>query len=132
MPSVLDQLNVIAAAAAAACMYTDGATSLDTSYGMLTVGGNNIKLWDVRKPKPIKSFDFEPEFQATSVHVDYAAVYVAVGGNKGVRVLEAKSLETLVTLQEHKKPVTDVKWLRSNELVSVSLDRALKIYAHQQ
>jgi len=95
----------------------------------MSLSADNIKLWDVRKPNPVKSYDFAPGFDASALDIDYSATYVAVAG-AAVRVLLAKTLEPVTAFEQHKKAVTDVKWTRdSSELASVSLDRNLVIYS---
>ncbi|CAG2168921.1 unnamed protein product [Oppiella nova] len=87
-----------------------------------------IKLWDLRKLKNFKTIVLEENYQVKDLCFDQSGTYLAVAGTD-VRVYISKQWENLKTFTDHTAAATGVRFGHdSRYLVSVSLDRSLKIY----
>jgi pre-mRNA-processing factor 19 len=87
-----------------------------------------IKLWDLRKLKNFKTILLDEGYQVKDLCFDQSGTYLAVAGTD-VRVYISKQWENIKTFTDHTASATGVRFgEHSRYLVSVSLDRSLKIY----
>jgi len=107
---------------------TDLAFSENGYYLATAAQDASVKLWDLRKLKNFQSYNFQRGVTVDCLDFDYSGNYLAVGGSE-ISIFIAKTLEHIKTLNDHKAPVTDVKFsLDSTFLASTSLDRTLKFF----
>ena len=87
-----------------------------------------IKLWDLRKLKNFKTIYLEDNYQVKDLCFDQSGTYLGVAGTD-VRVYISKQWENIKTFVDHTATATGVRFGENcSYLVSVSLDRSLKIY----
>jgi pre-mRNA-processing factor 19 len=108
--------------------------SLDFSengYFMASTGANGeVKLWDLRKLKNLKSLTLPGGVTGSCVRFDHSGTYLAVGGGSSVVVAAVKDWEQIVNLTGHTKDVTAVNFSSDARcLASASLDRTVKLWA---
>lgn len=88
-----------------------------------------IKLWDLRKLKNFKTIFLDDNYQVKDLCFDQSGTYLAVAGTD-VRVYISRQWENIKTFVDHTAAATGVRFGEHSEyLVSVSLDRSLKIYS---
>jgi pre-mRNA-processing factor 19 len=99
----------------------------ENGFYVATAGEDStVKLWDLRKPKLVNSVSVGSP--VSQVNFDLSGVYLAVAC-QDLQVFAAKTLEHVKTLSDHTSAVTDAKFGHdANTLVSVSMDRSLKIF----
>lgn len=116
----------------------------ENGYYLATAAEDGIRLWDLRKEKEFKTFEFDRNYKVNQVSFDYSGVYMAIAGDD-IRVYETKKWENLRVFTDHKSVkdhtgardepvvVTDVKFGRNAEyLASTGMDRTLKIYGFEK
>jgi len=99
----------------------------ENGFYFVTGGSDSLKLWDLRKLADPRVYNFESNFNLSSLSIDYSGKYLATAGNE-IRLFKTKTLEPIVALTNHSQTVTDVKWGRGDFLASTSLDRSLRIF----
>lgn len=115
----------------------------ENGYYLATAADDGIRLWDLRKEKEFKTFEFDRKYKVNQVSFDYSGVYMAIAGDD-IRVYETKKWENLRVFTDHTKPdgkhglsdeigcVTDVKFGQNAAYIaSTGLDRTLKIYGFE-
>uniref|UniRef100_A0A915PJ55 Pre-mRNA-processing factor 19 n=1 Tax=Setaria digitata TaxID=48799 RepID=A0A915PJ55_9BILA len=92
-----------------------------------------VKLWDLRKLKSFKTMTInEGKHTLSGICFDQSGTYLAVAG-ADVQVIHVKPWTVLSTLAEHKDAVMSVRFGRdAHSVLSVGMDRSLRIYASSQ
>jgi len=100
----------------------------ENGYYLATAAADNVlKLWDLRGPKNINSLKLELPIKR--LDYDYSGKYLAVAMGQEVRIFTGKSLDPVVTLQDHEGIVTDVKFGPDAKfLATTSMDRNLRFW----
>eukprot|EP01095_Lingulamoeba_sp_RSL-Kostka_P005566 TRINITY_DN1694_c0_g1_i2.p1 TRINITY_DN1694_c0_g1~~TRINITY_DN1694_c0_g1_i2.p1 ORF type:complete len:485 (-),score=165.86 TRINITY_DN1694_c0_g1_i2:165-1619(-) len=102
----------------------------ENGYYLVSGGSKEVKLWDLRTQSVIETYTFEDNFNLNKISLDYSGNYVACAG-KDIRIFVTKTLEPVISLTNHSKKVTDVKWSRNECILgSTSMDRSLKFYSN--
>ena len=101
----------------------------ENGYYLATAADDScVKLWDLRKLKNFKTIYLNDNYQVKDLCFDQSGTYLGVAGTD-VRVYISKQWDNIKTLTDHTATATGVRFGDNcSYLVSVSLDRALKVY----
>jgi pre-mRNA-processing factor 19 len=87
---------------------------------------STVRLWDLRKLTNIETINTDSAVH--SVKFDQTGTYFAIGSIE-ISIYETKTMNKLISFQDHKKNVTQVTFGKDSQiLVSTSLDRNLKVF----
>jgi pre-mRNA-processing factor 19 len=105
-------------------------TFSENGYYVATAsGGNEIKIWDLRKLKEIKSIKMrEEDYVINSLRFDMSGQYLGAAG-QDVRIYMAKTWAEVTSYSAHEDDITDVCFGESASFIlTSSRDSTVKLY----
>jgi len=101
----------------------------ENGYYLATAADDcTVRLWDLRKLRNFKTIQLDDGYEVTDLSFDRSGTYLAVAGSD-VRVYLCKQWSELRVFNDHTARATGVRFTQdAANLVSVSMDRTLKIY----
>jgi pre-mRNA-processing factor 19 len=102
----------------------------ENGYYMASTGTDGqVKLWDLRKLKDIKTMNLPGRTAGNCVCFDHSGTFLVAGGGSDITVSTVKDWDQIKILKGHSKDVTAVRFgPGARGLVSASLDRTVKLW----
>mmetsp|Transcript_552 Transcript_552/g.1143 ORF Transcript_552/g.1143 Transcript_552/m.1143 type:complete len:120 (-) Transcript_552:70-429(-) len=98
-------------------------------YYLATAADDNVvRVWDLRKQKQVTGIELGEGVSVSSARFDKSGVYLGIASTD-VRVIQAKTWDTVKVLNDHSAHVTDVCFgVDAKYIASTSMDRTMKLY----
>uniref|UniRef100_A0A7S3GIX9 Pre-mRNA-processing factor 19 n=1 Tax=Palpitomonas bilix TaxID=652834 RepID=A0A7S3GIX9_9EUKA len=101
----------------------------ENGYYLATAADDNVvRVWDLRKQKQVTGIELGEGVSVSSARFDKSGVYLGIASTD-VRVIQAKTWDTVKVLNDHSAHVTDVCFgVDAKYIASTSMDRTMKLY----